>query len=95
MQTPVELPGVRSAHHNYVIRTAARDALNLYLREKKIASGVHYLPIHLQPFYRDRFPASVPVAESLWKELLTLPLYPDLAGEDLDYIINCVLDFNP
>lgn len=95
IQTPAELPSVRSARHNYVIRTASRDALNLYLREKKIASGVHYLPIHLQPFYRDRFSASVPVAESVWKELLTLPLYPDLGDEELQYVIDCILDFKP
>jgi perosamine synthetase len=76
----------QSACHNYVIRTAHRDALNLYLKERNIATGVHYLPLHLQPYYRRRERVSLPVAERVWKELLTLPLYPDLTDEQVEYI---------
>lgn len=93
IETPVEKDYVRSAHHNYVIRTPYRDELNLYLKERGIATGVHYMPIHLQPFYRKRFDANVPVAERIWTQLLTLPLYPDLTDEDVNYVIDSIKSF--
>lgn len=93
IETPVERDYVRSAHHNYVIKTPYRDELNLYLKEKGIASGVHYMPIHLHPYYKDRFAAKVPLAEHIWTKLLTLPLYPDLTEGDLAYVIDSVKDF--
>lgn len=83
-----------SAQHNYVIRTKNRDNLHLYLRDKNISTGVHYLPVHLQPYYRKRFPRiRLPIVEKEWKKLLTLPLYPQLTLEKQDYIINCIKNF--
>ena len=93
LQTPVEPPHTRSAWHNYVIRTPHRDALNLFLRDRGVATGVHYMPIHLQPYYRDRERVSLPVAEQVWTELLTLPLYPDLTDEEVAYVVESVLEF--
>jgi perosamine synthetase len=89
----VEKPYVQSAHHNYVVRTSHRDELNLYLKDKDIASGVHYMPLHLQPYYRERCGANLPVVEKTWKELLTLPLYPDLTDTEVDYIIDAIRKF--
>jgi perosamine synthetase len=93
IEIPVEKPYVRSAHHNYVIRTLYRNELNLYLKEKEIASGVHYMPLHLQPYYKAKCEANLPVVEKTWKRLLTLPLYPDLTDVEVDYIIDCVRKF--
>lgn len=91
---PVTKPGIVSAQHNYVIRCENRDKLHLYLREKNISTGVHYMPIHLQPFYRNMFPKiKLPIVESEWKKLLTLPLYPQLTYKEQDYIINCIQEF--
>jgi len=90
---PVELDYAKSACHNYVIKTPYRNELNLYLKEKGIATGVHYLPIHLQPYYRNQEEVSLPVAERVWKLLLTLPLYPSLTNDDVNYIIQSVLDY--
>jgi perosamine synthetase len=78
-----------------VIRTAHRDALNLYLKERNVATGVHYMPLHLQPYYRRRERVSLPVAERVWKELLTLPLYPDLVDEQVEYIAGAIRSFSP
>ena len=91
IETPVEKPFTRSATHNYVIKTARRDELNVHLRECEIATGVHYMPIHLQPYYRGRHHESLPVAESVWTRLLTLPLYPDLRDSDVDYVVESIL----
>ncbi len=91
IERPIEKEYVRSALHNYVIKTPYRDKLNLYLKEKGIATGVHYMPIHLQPFYRKRFKFTLPVAEREWTRLLTLPLYPDLTNGEVDYVIESIL----
>jgi perosamine synthetase len=91
IERPIEKEYVRSALHNYVIKTPYRDKLNLYLKEKGIATGVHYMPIHLQPFYRKQFKVTLPVAERVWTQLLTLPLYPDLTDDEVDYVIESIL----
>lgn len=92
LETPPPPRGA-SASHNYVVRLDRRDELNVHLRERGISSGVHYLPVHLQPYYRDRCQAEVPVTEKVWKRILTLPMYPDLSEEDLGRIIGAVREF--
>ncbi|MCL4360156.1 DegT/DnrJ/EryC1/StrS family aminotransferase [Patescibacteria group bacterium] len=94
IRCPKESPGIVSAKHNYVIRTRERDRLHLYLREKNISTGVHYMPVHLQPYYRKRYPKTgLPVTEAVWPELLTLPLFPGLTTREQEYIIRCVRQF--
>ncbi len=94
IERPVENGYDRSACHNYVIKTRFRDELNLYLKEKNVATGVHYMPIHLQPYYRKKFQTELPVAENVWRRILTLPLYPDLTDEDFDYVVESIRSFN-
>ena len=91
IERPVEKEYTRSAMHNYVIKTPFRDKLNLYLKEKGIATGVHYMPIHLQPYYRKQTKITLPVAEKVWTQLLTLPEYPDLTDNEVDYVIELIL----
>jgi perosamine synthetase len=91
IQTPVIKSYAESAHHNYVIQTPYRDELHLYLRGKGIATGVHYMPVHLHPYYRTRVKATVPVAEDTWTRLLTLPLYPSLTDDQVEYVIESIL----
>jgi len=93
IERPVEKEHVQSALHNYVIKTPYRDELNVCLKEKGIATGVHYMPIHLQPYYRERCKVTLPVAEAIWTKLLTLPLYPDLTDEQVDYVIKAIMSF--
>lgn len=94
LKTPVVLPWAETARHNYVIKTKYRDRLNLFLNKKKISTGVHYFPVHLQPYYRNNgFTADVPATEKVWKNLLTLPLYPTLSLSDQDRVINAISEF--
>lgn len=94
ISTPIIKPWAKSAQHNYVIRTKFRNKLNLFLKERKISSGVHYLPIHHFSYYRkNKLFASVPITEKVWKTLLTLPLYPTLSDEDQDRVIQAIYDF--
>jgi len=94
IDTPVEKEWAHSAYHNYVIKTPYRDELNLYLRDREIATGVHYMPVHLHPYYRDNgYDADVPVTEDVWKKLLTLPLYPDLTDTEVALVIDALKSF--
>ena len=94
IKCPIVKPKIISAQHNYVIQCKDRDRLHLFLRERNISSGVHYMPLHLQPYYKKLFPnVHLPIVEAVWKSLLTLPLYPNLTIKEQDYIINCIKEF--
>src|SRR5262249_57804341 len=62
LSIPVVPPDVVSARHNYAIQLDRRNALMAWLHERGIASGVHYMPLHLHSFYRS-LNASLPAAE--------------------------------
>ena len=86
---PREAAGARSAWHLYTIRVAERDALQKHLAAKGIATAVHYpRPIHLQPAMAPAGgkPGDLPVSERLSREVLCLPLYPELPEESLKRI---------
>ena len=94
VQCPIIKQGMLSAQHNYVIRCLNRDGLRLYLKERNISSGVHYIPVHLHPFYKKLYPnIRLPVTETVWKNLLTLPLCPQLNKKQQNYIIDCIKNF--
>jgi perosamine synthetase len=97
---PVEArPDVESAHHLYVIRldltclTADRAKIFAALRAEGIGVNVHYLPVHLHPFYRDRFalgPGHCPNAEAAYETILSLPLFPAMQDQDVEGVIEAV-----
>jgi perosamine synthetase len=66
-----------------------RDALKNYLAEKGVMTKVYFLPVHLTRFYRERFGfkgEELPVTERLSKQVLSLPMYPTLTTNEMDYI---------
>ena len=94
--TPKRRPGVTHVYHLYVVRARDRKELYDFLKTKKINAQVHYIPVHLQPYYRDRFGYSLgdfPVAEEYYNQALSLPLYPLLSDQQQDYIIHQVKVF--
>lgn len=75
--------------HQYVIRTSGRDELRKYLRERGIGTLIHYpVPIHLQPAYQQRIPRVVSLSktEEIAKQILSLPIYPELRIEQVDTV---------
>ena len=94
LERPVEKPYTRSALHNYVIKAEQRDALNAFLKDREISTGVHYYPNNLYTMYRC-YAGPTPVAHSVWKQLLTLPLFPDLTDQQQDRIIEAIRSFRP
>jgi perosamine synthetase len=79
------------AHHLYVVRLKGdRDGTFRRLRERGIGANVHYLPVYLHPFYRDKLGYAkglCPVAEAVYQEILSLPLFPRMNFEDVDYVV--------
>jgi dTDP-4-amino-4,6-dideoxygalactose transaminase len=83
--------------HQYVIRLAERDALRERLRVTGIGTGVHYpVPVHLQPAYRDRCavgPSGLGLTERAARQILSLPMYPQLSDAEVDQVIAEISEF--
>ncbi|MGW8188403.1 MAG: DegT/DnrJ/EryC1/StrS family aminotransferase, partial [Desulfobacterales bacterium] len=93
---PVEADHADSVYHLYVILTDDRDGLQKHLSQKGVASGLHYpLPLHLQKAYTHLGykKGDFPVAESAAERLLSLPMYPELAEEQIDYVCTAIKEF--
>jgi UDP-4-amino-4,6-dideoxy-N-acetyl-beta-L-altrosamine transaminase len=98
LQLPVVLAGNRSAFHLYVVRVKSnprgrtREQVFSELRQDGIGVNVHYMAVHLQPYYRQLGFAdgAFPVAESYASEAITLPLYPQLTEEGQDQVVSAL-----
>jgi dTDP-4-amino-4,6-dideoxygalactose transaminase len=96
VQIPAERPWARHVYHLYVIATERRDALAEFLKGKGIATAVHYpVPNHQQPaimkLYSDL--PRLPKTEAAMNEILSLPIYGDMAMDDVDYVCDAILEF--
>ena len=97
--TPFEKPDVKSAFHLYVIQLNLEmlnaDRKNIFdsLRSENIGVHVHYIPLHLQPYYMREFgykKGDFPIAENYYSKALTLPLFPKMKDEDIVDVIEAV-----
>ncbi len=97
VETPIVSRGTTHAYHLYVVRCAGRDSLRARLENSGIGSGIHYpVPVHLQPAYIGRVPlglGGLAVTESLAREVISLPMHPFLAAEDVHRVIEVVRDW--
>jgi len=83
-----------TSYHLYVIKVSNRDKLYVKLKEKGIGTSVHFIPIHNHTYYKNKYnykAEDYPVANDVFKKSLSLPIYPDLNDEDIEYIIEHVL----
>jgi len=99
VNVPVVHPDVYHARHLYVLRlnpdrlTIDRAAFIEALRAENIGASVHFIPVHLHPYYRDSYGygrGDFPVAESTYDRIISLPLYPKMTEEDLRDVIAAV-----
>jgi len=91
--TPFEPDWSRANYHLYIIKINHRDALQQYLTEKGIGSGLHYpLPLHLQEAYRhlNYHEGDFPVTEAAAKRILSLPMYPTLKKEQQECVAEAI-----
>lgn len=84
---PIQVrPGATHGYHLYVVQVPERDRVFAALRDLGIGVNVHYIPAHLHPYYRQRFATNeglCPVAESAYRRILSLPIFPGLGETDL------------
>lgn len=91
-------PEVEHAYHLYVIRLAAavdRKKAFAALREQGVGTNVHYIPVHLHPYYRKRLgtgPGLCPAAESVYEHILSLPMFPALRDEEAGIVITALTE---
>jgi dTDP-4-amino-4,6-dideoxygalactose transaminase len=89
VERPIEMPWARHVYHVYTLRTKDRDSLRAALHTEGIETAVHYaLPVHLQPAYADLGYArgAFPQSEKAAKEVLSLPLYPEITGTQIQRV---------
>ncbi len=93
VQTPLPVAG--HAYHLYVIRVPDRSGLYEHLRSKGIFAQVHYVPVHLMPYYQKsgNLKGAYPIAEYYYDHCLSIPMYHSLSNEDQEFVINTILDF--
>jgi len=70
-----------------------RQGLIRHLRDRGVGSGIHYIPAHTFSLYRSEAP-SLPITEELYRRILTLPLYPDMTGDDQTTVIDALRDWD-
>ena len=93
---PVAPEEFEHVYHQYTIRVEKRDALQKCLSERKISSTVYYPhPLHLQPLYSalGHKAGDFPHSERAAKEVLSLPMYPELRKEQIARVVEAVVEF--
>ncbi|HEY7651683.1 MAG TPA: DegT/DnrJ/EryC1/StrS family aminotransferase [Methylomirabilota bacterium] len=91
---PEEAAGARHVYHLYVVRTPERDALARFLKERGIATGIHYpVPSHRQPAVEHFNPPALPRTERLVGEILTLPISAGHTVAEVDQVVAAVKEF--
>ena len=99
IQTPVPRPDVEHAWHLYVMQLELerlrinRNEFIEALREDGIGTSVHFIPLHLHPYYRNNFghkPEDFPNASAVFERIVSLPIYPRMNEEDVHHVISVV-----
>ncbi|MBL7127387.1 MAG: DegT/DnrJ/EryC1/StrS family aminotransferase [Ignavibacteria bacterium] len=93
---PTEMPYSKHVYHLFVIKTKWRDELQNYLNENDISNGLHYpIPLHLQNSYKQLGykKGDFPNTEDLAFNCLSLPMFPELSEEQIDYVVKNIKDF--
>jgi perosamine synthetase len=99
IHTPVCKPDLQHAWHLYVIQlqleglAITRDQCIEALKAQGIGTSVHFIPLHLHPFYRNTFgyvPGDFPNATEVYQRMISLPIYPKMTDTDVDHVIGAV-----
>jgi dTDP-4-amino-4,6-dideoxygalactose transaminase len=94
--TPREAPGTKHAWHQYVIRVARRDELREFLTTRGIGSEIFYpVPLHMQEALKGLGygEGDFPEAERAAREVLALPIFPELHEDEQNAVVNAIAEF--
>ena len=97
----IDVPEVKDINKHvyqmYVIKlreVSKRDLLIKYLKERGIGASVHFEPpVHMQTYYKRCFPSKLPITERVSKSVITLPMFPSIKREELQYMVNTIKMF--
>ena len=78
----------------FSVKTKRRDELIQFLKEKNISTAVHFVPLPLNKIYKKFNNKNLKNTMSIWKQIVSLPFFPDLKNKEIDYIINCLKNFD-
>ncbi|MHB8626251.1 MAG: DegT/DnrJ/EryC1/StrS family aminotransferase [Aggregatilineales bacterium] len=101
LEIPTSRDYVENAWHLYILRlnleqlTIDRAGFIQELKARNIGTSVHFIPLHLHPYYKDKYhwqPEDFPVAYQQYKRMVSLPLHPNLSDQDVADVIEAVLD---
>jgi dTDP-4-amino-4,6-dideoxygalactose transaminase len=93
---PHEVPGSRHIWHQYVIRAARRDELREFLTARKIGTEIYYpVPLHMQDALKSLgyVEGNFPEAERAAREVLALPIYPELRDDEQQTVVDAIAEF--
>lgn len=97
---PRTVEGRRHTYQMYTVRLPdgekTKDSLSEYLARQGVASKVWFHPVHLTRFYSENWKVprgSLPVTERIGGEVLSLPFYPTISGDEMDYVVDCAASF--
>ena len=101
LQPPTQRVGVDPAWHLYVIRLSLnrlkinRNQFIEELKARNIGTSVHFIPVHMHPYYRDKYgykPDDFPVAYREYQRIISLPVYPKMSDQDVEDVIEAVTE---
>jgi len=101
LRIPYEAENLCSCFHLYVIQIdfekigKTRKEVMKYLLNKKIGTQVHYIPVHTQPYYQQNYGykwGDYPISEEYYEKALSIPIYPKMTDEDVEYVIENILE---
>jgi dTDP-4-amino-4,6-dideoxygalactose transaminase len=99
LELPVQLPNRKHAWHLFALKLRLdrlkvdRAAFIAQMHEHGVAASVHWLPLHMQPYYRETYgyrPEQFPVAAGLWPALISLPIFPGITAGEVQQVIDVV-----
>jgi len=99
LQLPIERPECESSWHLYVLRLVpgqlriGRDEFIEAMRSRNIGTSVHYLPVHMHPFYKEKYSIptdACPVAASVYEQIVSIPLHPGLSDSEVDDVVDTI-----
>jgi len=101
LETPEEFADRTTSWHLYILRlredklSIDRDRFITELKRRGIGTSVHFIPLHLHPFYKTKFdykPGDLPIAEAQYHRALSLPIFPTMSGDAINAVIAAVLE---
>lgn len=95
IKTPYRADDIYHAFHLYIIQVPDRKGLYDFLHDNGVYAQVHYSPLHLMPYYQQfgNKRGDLPVVEDYYEHCLSLPMFPTLTDEELQYVIDKVIEF--